>query len=311
MSEVVSDSPILDYPEIEYLVDEILPVGEVNLIAGSPGAGKTTLVLQSLRDFVQGRLVLGKTSHPAPIVYISLDRSYQLVCAGLRRAGIPPGTFPAVAAREHNIPYNISAIINWTMARYPGTKLIFIEAMGTLVPKGDLNDYHSVAGFLNECSRQALKHQICLWGSLHVAKTKPNEAYKQPRDKIMGSTAWTGFSATTILVEATNPGEIEDQSRTVFVLPREGRPYELRMTFTDSGVLVPIEDNAEQTTFETLDQELTKLPLTEPIKTSQLKSLAEQFSVPPRSAERWLKSCVERGLLDHIGRGRYHRLAVQ
>lgn len=292
----------------EYLVEDLLPVGEVNLIAGPSGAGKTTLLLQCLAEFIRGGLVLGKASHPAQVAYIGCDRSTASIRKTFRRVGLPWGAFPVYSLRDDTTEPTMRAIEGWIAREAPETRLLVIEAIGALVPDGKINDYALVAKFLGSMGRWATNHRASILGTTHAAKVKENERYRNPRQRILGTVAWAGFTDTVITIEPQSPDDVDDQRRIVLVEPREAKPYSLNMVFDPDGRLITQDEEIDRTFNSFMDQQLDKLPFDRAIRTSALHEAGKEVGLTNAIVDKWIPSALERGVLRRVRQGMYFRI---
>ena len=85
----------------DYLIEDILWKGTLNLIGGPSGVGKTTWLLPLLKDWSEGLPVLnGKASKPCPWVYVSSDRGLRETNRTLARLGLSDWDIPCWVVEE-------------------------------------------------------------------------------------------------------------------------------------------------------------------------------------------------------------------
>src|SRR5438445_332753 len=63
----------------QYIIEGIMPAGQVHLLAGPSGGGKTTLVFQMMEAIAKGEEFLGHKCKAVPQAYISCDRNIESV----------------------------------------------------------------------------------------------------------------------------------------------------------------------------------------------------------------------------------------
>jgi hypothetical protein len=223
----------------DHLIDNLLPEREVHLLAGPSGAGKPTWLTTFLHSWSKGESVFGHKSHPAEYLYISLDRSYASVLRTLDRLGLAHDQFPF-----YDPPDNITSatplikIIEDAKKKHPEARLFVVEGIATRVPDGKPNDYKIVADFLLSLRKTAEKLDITILGVAHTTKTKGEDRYENPRQRIAGSVAWGGFSETIIILEPKDPGDVSpDAPRELMLLPRNWKEQVFEYAFVD-GLLV-------------------------------------------------------------------------
>lgn len=222
----------------EHLIDHLMPAREVHLVVGPSGAGKTTWLVTFLNNWSQGASVFGHASHPAPYRYISLDRSKSSVLRTLDRLGVAHDAFPFYDAPPSVTSATaLTQIIADAKKKHPETKLFVVEGIATRVPDGKANDYKIVADFLLALRRLCEQLDITILGVAHTTKTKGEDKYENPRQRIAGSVAWGGFSETIIVLEPKDAADPEDNTRELMLLPRNWKEQVFEYAFED-GLLV-------------------------------------------------------------------------
>jgi len=181
------------------------------------------------------------------------------------------------------------------------TRIIFIEALGALVPSGRLNDYHTILRFYKGLFHICRKHDLTLIGTDHQPKLKDDESFTHPRDKVLGSVAWAACSDTVILIEPENSKN--PHRRRMTILPRNESHFEHSLDFDQNGRLLIMGDD-EGVGF-LLDQELGKLPEGDILPTKTAQGWGELHKISERAVERWLASGVETGKLERKRPGMY------
>lgn len=218
----------------DYLVDSILPAQEIHLIAGPSGAGKSTWLLQFIEQWRQGKPFLGYASHPQPFVYISADRSERSVQRIFERLKLRPEDF-SVETASTIASRDLFSVLLMLRKRHPSAKVFFIEGFQSFQHK--MNDYDLVAAFLTKLLRYCVQEDITIIGVCHATKTKKDEAYENPRQKINGSVAWAAYSETVVFIEPAVPGDPTNTERRIMILPRNAAERAYLMGFKN-GMLV-------------------------------------------------------------------------
>ncbi len=291
----------------EFIIAEILPAREVHLLGGPSGAGKTTLLFQLIAEGIRnGTPVFGKETQPVSMCYAACDRSHASIKRTLKRIGV-----------ENQIPYfsihktkhirTLLAVINEARKLVPGVRLLFIDALGVLVPEGKINDYKIVGDFLTDATTLCESMDITIIGLVHSPKSKEGERYLNPRQRVMGTVAWGGFCETVILIEPTEEGD----DRVVQVLPRNAEDTVFNYAF-DGGILKEV--SPDGLVYDLLDRELMpKIKPDTPMSRLEIVELVSQLGIKcsMKSIERWLKAKVTDGILEKIARGQYRRKHVQ
>jgi len=221
----------------KYLIDSILPEREISLIAGPAGGGKTTWLFQVLELWQNSVDVHGHASHPCRYVYVSADRSKEAAEATMDRMSINLDRIPLISGVEEDL-HTFSSIVSLVRKKDPNVKLIVIDGFATIVPGGKAGDYHTVANFLRSITRQCKREDITVLGIIHAAKTKENEKYLNPRERILGSVAWAGFSETIFFIEPVDVKDVENPQRLLEILPRNAAQEKFELELRD-GRFVP------------------------------------------------------------------------
>lgn len=248
-----------------YLIEQLLPARELSLLAGPSGSSKTTWLFQMLQLWEKGDPVHGHTSHPCPFVYLSIDRSTESAEETMERVGVK---YPITSGVEEDI-VNFTQALDRARKANPAAKLLIMDGFATLVPGGKSNDYNEVAKFLRSVTRHCKKHDVTVIGIVHASKTKENEKYLNPRERILGSVAWAAFSETIFFIAPVNPDKSEDDYRLLEILPRQARAQNVEFQLDARGRLVPSTRRTEME--EDLTAFLDKIPLEENFTVEELQ----------------------------------------
>jgi hypothetical protein len=274
----------------EWIIDRLMPEREVNLLAGPAGVGKTTLALQMLSDIQDGNMVFGHRTSPTGVVFVSCDRSksaHQRMIEGMaippsrfvffstddRATSIPPSQFVFFSAR--NRATSIDIIVKSCASLFPQHKLLFIDGFGTLVPGGKISDFGQTSTFLSHAGELCELHNRTILGSVHAAKTKEGEHYANPRQRVLGSVAWSAFADLVITIDPEKPDDPSNLVRIVNVLPRDSQEFTLKF-LREGGRLVLYEDPDLLTIVEVW---IRKQPFEREIPTREIVKYAADQSI--------------------------------
>jgi len=307
------DRNFIEPPEDDFLVDKIFPTTRIHLIAGPVGAGKSTYVYQMSKAILDGIAFLNNPTHSrGKIVYLAADRTRREAIATLRRMGflhlLPriKWLFINEIRQKGIIPF-LETIIEQHCA--PGDMLI-VEPFQFFLRDdknraGDPNSSMDVSHWICKVKDAVEKVGITLFGSVHPPKAKKGEGYGSVRDRLIGTSAWTGFTSTTIYIEPTNPDDVTDPYRTIHVLVRDGQNLAVEyMQEPEHGLLVPVATIIKKSPFdlrlESLDADVT-------FTSADVGQWAVEAGMTDRTGRNWLKQLEKDTKVRKVGYGVYKR----
>lgn len=291
-----------DTPIIADLIEDILPAESVHLFGGPSGAGKTRWLFQRMLDLCEGKDILDhKVPKPLTVGYVALDRPIKSILKTFKALGIDP---------DHpNFTIVSCATKSLTLVQIPALfdtipDLILLDGIPTLLPSGDINKYHEVASFLKLCQKICEQYHTTIIGILHATKTKENERYLNPRQRIAGSVAWAAYSETIFVLEPIKPENSNDKRRTLWVLPRNSAEFTVDYTFNSQGQLVELKLQEEQDKYSIL---LQLIPTDKSITRDHILDLAFNLGIGRAQCDAWLAKTLEDGSIFKPEYGRYQR----
>ena len=227
----------VDSPE-EYIVEPTgedgiagwAPVGEINLVGGASGIGKTSLLMHVAELIREGRDVCGHPAKAREYRFLSYDRSVR----GFRRTA-KALRMPEVADRilrvspeERRMP--VGETLDKYAELYPQVGLWIVEGLDlTCTNPSDMDE---VSTLLEGVERVAGRRRLGVIGTVGSAKQKVGEGYVLSRDKLFGSVAWARRSETVIFVDLYN-AENPNGVRRWTVLPRDGKEERFYFEFSN------------------------------------------------------------------------------
>ena len=238
---VVKDTPIFTDSEEEieddgvdeYIVDAKsknhegwFPKGDVSLVGGSSGTGKTYWMMTVLEKARAGADVWGHRSKPRDYRVVMLDRGAK----GMRRtldrlrlnAEAKQRVIRVTSAQRNAGPV---AVMSAATERNPGAEAWFIEGLDMwLKESGKMGE---VATVIDDLQRIATRRNIAIIASVGAPKEKTAEGRDTERyhgrDTIFGSVAWGRKSETIVLISKTDVDPLHDDCpRQYSVLCRNG-----------------------------------------------------------------------------------------
>jgi hypothetical protein len=303
---------------LECLIDKILPCREIHLVGGASGSSKTTLMFQILQKWQRGEEVFGYASFPVPMAYVACERSLDSTQRTVDRCAVDLKC-PNISALEHgwlkDVDHAFERIAAYLTSRHPETRMWYLDGLQALTPGGKNNDYACVLRFLTDITQFCQTRNVTVIGSVHATKTKEGERYMNPRQRILGSVAWAGFSETVIILDQIDP-EDPASRREIQLCPRnapQGRfDYEL-----DSNGLIVFTQNDQVTKAgrpdtkpQHIDNVLARLAELDPetsLPRATLNAFLADLKLSERTLDRVLKQMVEDKLLRSPEKGVYQR----
>lgn len=280
-----------------FLIDKILPTRTINLISGPSGTGKSTLMLQMLEDWRNGREVFGYKSFPADFHIVSCDRPASHLSRTMQRLGLSPKDFPhfsvvdRIRDRERHGEFSLDELV--ANARRSSTKLrlLAIDGLAALCPNKVI-DHSGVAQFLTNASRLCEQHDFTILGTVYASKT-PGAT---PRESILGCTAWSAYTESKIIIEASAA------RRTVHLCTSNLPDMQFEM-IQDSKTGEFVDGLASMS--EELDRWLATCEPGALVTSRQVFEISEHLEISKRTAERWINGQLSLGTLVKVDRGEY------
>jgi hypothetical protein len=287
-----------------YIVQDIFPCGEIHLIGGPSGAGKTTWLFQWLKDWSEGKDVFGKRSYPCSYAYIMIDRGLLATDRTMRRLGIEDWDLPAYPIEDLvKGEFSIDAIAR----RLPEVDLFVIEGFQAIIPDPTKRTQNkSDMLFMSDIRKQWLSKGKTVIGVTHSPKLKIGEEYENSRSKILGSTSLIACCSTIVSFElppdvksAAKPRETDE--RQVIIRGRDIPDMKLDYTRDHRGRFVlTSEMPGQRVSFEIwLDAHEKGHTFT----TEDLVDFAKSAGISRPTVYRWIKALIDDKKLERIKAG--------
>lgn len=257
-----SDKEDAVFPQFEYLVDGILPTGEVHIIAGETGAGKSTWLFQFI-DYWQREkpLMMGKTARKTkwlPYVILVNDRSKAGMLRTMQRMKLKPKQFPIYSllapkkkkdGTEETIEElfgqktDLPEMIVTYIEKNPGLKVIFVEGF-QIGGEGDTNSYSDSSSLMRKLNIICQKYNVTVICTTHIGKANA-KAGMSDRTAILGSVSVPGMCETVIVLTKLKGGNVQLTAH-----PRNEKALTQFYKWTPDGQLQETEQEEEQSRFE-------------------------------------------------------------
>lgn len=225
----------------------LLPIGELNLIAGASGSWKTTVILFFIWLWSKGEGFFGRRTCRGNGKYliVSFDRSESGFARTAVRMGFDPNDFNLVQLGEDEFSDRdpieiIDDILNQQADEFKDLRLLVVEGIdlkaGDVPTKNktaSIADAHLVAKIMKRLIKAAKTHHFALLVSVGSPKQKGNDRYLSKRDQIIGSQAWARMAETVMHLAPKNQND-PNSKRVLSILPRNGK---------DEEILIELDEN--------------------------------------------------------------------
>jgi AAA domain len=214
------------------------PLGEVSLIGGSSGAGKTTWALQMLDAQSKGEEFLGHESYELPYIILMKDRSKFGLKRTFRRLemdmdNLPLREFPKECPTKMHFADALVMLVEAEMKAGRGSpRIVFFEGLDIMIP--DNFKMADVASVLEPAQGVAERYNFALICTMGSPKKSPKEQYSSPRDAIFGSSVFPRMTETIVKVTE----DYTTGAREVIVLPRQEAQERFSMKFRDGKIVL-------------------------------------------------------------------------
>lgn len=188
------------------LISDIIPQGEVSILAGASGAGKTTLIQQILARMQLNKDVFGSPVSPnLRLGYIAADRSWEsykrtaaLTKVNLSRLGV------RTLVDDDSIDLRVFKknpiqVLEELIQSLLPLDLVVVDPLVVFLGV-DTNKYHLNAAALIRLNRFCRKHNITILGTHHATKARSDYTFKRAQDRISGTSALLGFTSTQLFL---------------------------------------------------------------------------------------------------------------
>lgn len=242
-------------PPQTYAVDGLIPRGEVTLLAGRGGAGKSMVSLSLALHAAAGRAWAGRHCAPQNVLLVTFEDPEERVCERLqniiRACGLPPECLDAIElwdATEDDVPLMVEAAVEGVRCAIETPAMqhlreIALWAEGGLLVldngsdafRGNRIDTDQVRTFVRALARLARKHRIAVLLLVHPSKLAAQTGGDQMAS---GSAAWDNSCRSRLSMVANRDGTVAIAHGKVNFGAQSG-PIILRRA--DHGVLIPVD----------------------------------------------------------------------
>jgi AAA domain len=306
--------PPVPVPDV---IPDRLPGGGISILAGAPNMGKTALISTILRDLRDGRPIFGHQPRAVPgIGVINTDRGWAKGAGlWLQRAGFPEVPHYSLAddpdfnmkrlRRKFDRTDILASMID--SLGLPPDSVINVDPI-SLFLGGNLLDYDSCMVACGEIRAYLRERRYTMLATAHSAKLKMNkqDRYMRMEDQVLGSTAISGFSDTSLYL--ASPQETGKEYYQLVWHPHGAKRETYCLERDPQGLFVPYTgvDTATQA------RVLALFPADGvTIGFAALVEYAEALPLSKATVKRTLDALLDRGVVERVKHGLYRHITLQ
>jgi hypothetical protein len=302
-------SPVASYflargDTMPYLIEPIISLNEINVTYGVQGSGKSHVLFQWVACSMEGKPFFGYPTTKTTFAYCCYDRSKAKTGELMDKFGIrdkiPWFSFRNLDDPDQKEPHPLSSLPQ----EFPDARVIIVDGLGLLIPKGKGNDYQHVGSFLRYAGGVCDKHNITFMFTMHTRKLEGENGLLNLRQAVIGSTIFGGMAEGMIHVDNYDHKNLEDPRRWINFLPHDAKPRKILVQFN------------KDSWFEELDMEniakvkmawFIALPDVEFMRADALQ-VGDRYSLAESTVEKYLREYVGDGELSHVNKGPYKKI---
>lgn len=303
----------------------IFNAGFLSLFSGASGIGKTALIAHLARCFRDGAPIAGHPTNQVPVGYITGDRPWDDSQQWFDAVGFPDiRQYSVVDDDQFDLTQlgkrgDGAAALQSCLDRLqmPGPGIVFVDPIALFLG-GNLLDYNTVAIGCIKLHRKISKRTRfphCLVGVCHTSKQKADtsDRYLRPQDRISGSGALNGFSATQMNLMAPDEiGNGMDQYH-CYLNPHHRKAETWYLTKDDQTGLFTFVKEMRRSDEDQLNDRLLSIHamLTDPPTVNTIPSimrLTADLALTPRTLNRYLHALQKAGYVRHLGRSAWQKV---
>ncbi|MGB7554473.1 MAG: AAA family ATPase [Candidatus Korobacteraceae bacterium] len=188
------------------------PSGEVSLVGGPSGAGKTHALLRIAEAARHGAQTFGHLTTKREYGILLHDRGSASMRRTCKAAKLPIDDVMTHVIRlsreQQKAPP--AEVVEAAIQMRPNVKLWILEGLDFWTP--ELHKLDVVGNILDELQRVAARYKVAVVGTLGSPKQKENDRYASGRDQFMGSVAFGRKSETCISISRTADSRVRQMN---------------------------------------------------------------------------------------------------
>jgi len=310
---------------LEYLIDPYLPRGQLHVLGGSSGAGKTTFMFQLIsRLRTSDNFGPFQATERIVPVYVANDRVGASTVELISRLSVNPSDFiifncideetdqfiktgyklssnPAKATGTHWLNRIGSFILDYNKQHSEHINLVVLDTGLAFIPASNINDQKQAQYGMTQMAAWASGLDVAVIMTWHTNKVREGEDFLNIFNRISGSHSILGFSSTKMLLVAEHEQK-DNHYATLHLLGQHFPPQQLKFKRED-GMFIPA------TKEEVLKKQFILyglLSLSDPKPTKQIvKEASETMKLSRSSVYRQLKQMEMMGIAEQPNYGEW------
>ena len=285
--------------------DGWFPCGDVSLIGGGSGTGKTYFIMDLLERARLGKEVWGHKTIAKDYRVLLHDRG----AASMRRTVAALGLSAEARQRvirltSHQQAKKPGEVLEAACERNPSARVWFIEGLDMW--SSDANRMEKIAPMIDGLQRVATRRKIAVIASVGAGKMKTSEGHDperyRGRDALYGSGAMARKAETVILMSEHDKESPDYNPRLVCVYPRIGRMELFWIDKDEAGklhVVDPPQPKEREYKGPPSKAGLVKKNVFAMFKPGDRLLFTPELGVCKSTFEDWRKAAVAEGIIEH------------
>lgn len=193
---------------VTWLWNGFIPLGNLTILAGAPGVGKTTATCKLLACITKGESVFDMPVQQGKVIFYSSEDSYsESLLHRLASAGADISQIEILNDESFNPAKDIDTFLNNIEEKYlnkpnSNLKVIVLDPLHEFVG-GDTNRASNVALALRKLSQFAEKHKLSFIGIHHFSK---NSQESTLLDRVTGSVQYVAKARVVLAIDHDDKG---------------------------------------------------------------------------------------------------------
>jgi hypothetical protein len=295
----------------DYLVEGLLPAGDVHVAVGDSGLGKTAWAYQLGLCVASGKPFLGHAVRQSPVVYYDMENGRQQVldlahglCRHLAIKGFPRDFF--LFLNEGDRPKT-----EYALARQKAG-LVIIDSLRAFEPDAEMEN-SNMAALLEILRSNARKHHAAVLLVHHIRKSNDYDRAASLEEtptmewlqRASGARALANQTNTRIALALPDKADAALVMKSFVKLKGETGSIYLQRVSDEAGEPIGYQRLVGPGLLGNADQEAAFAKLPERFSFKQAKQTYQRSDDPTR---KWLQKCIAVGIVEQEGRGMYRKL---